>query len=341
MTTAPPADRSDLVVRRFLLVAVWLPVALVAVGVAVQLVLLPQVPSTVAIHWNATGEPDGFAPAWTQPLATIGFGLGLPLLIALTVLPGLRRGERGATYRLMGATAAAVSALTTVAFTTTFALQVGLDSADDAPSVWQALVASLASAVAVGVAAWFLQPRQDAATGHPAPATPLALSATERAVWVRTTAMNTGGAVAVVVAALAVAVAAAVAWLTGGGAVLAGVLTVLALALLALAATTLAFHVRVDGTGLHVDSLLGIPRFHVPLAEIDSASRVEVTPMAEFGGWGVRIAPHGRRFGVVLRAGEAIEVLRRSGKRFVVTVDDAGTGAALLEALVERAGARP
>jgi hypothetical protein len=114
----------------------------------------------------------------------------------------------------------------------------------------------------------------------------------------------------------------------------------LALLLLAFAATTLAFHVRVDDSGLHVDSVLGIPRFHVPLSDIESAARVEVNPMGEFGGWGLRLST-GRRFGVVLRAGDAIEVLRRSGKRFVVTVDDAATGAALLEALVSRAAARP
>ncbi|MNY73206.1 hypothetical protein D3C86_2119390 [compost metagenome] len=61
--------------------------------------------------------------------------------------------------------------------------------------------------------------------------------------------------------------------------------------------------------------------------------------MGEFGGWGLRLSTD-RRFGVVLRSGEAIEVLRRSGKRFVVTVEDAATGAALLEALVERRAAR-
>lgn len=339
MTNATPADRSDPVVRRFVLVAVWLPVALVALAVGVQLLLLPQVPSTVAVHWNAAGEADGFAPAWTQPLMTVAFGLGIPFLIALTTLPGLRRGERGATYRLMGATAAATSALTTVAFTVTFAMQAGLDSADDAPAVWVALAAALAAGALFGVAAWLIQPHQQTTHATPAPATPLALAANERAVWVRATAMNTGGAIAIVAAVLVVAVAAAVAWLTGAEPLLTWLLAGIALLLLVFAATTLAFHVRVDDTGLHVDSVLGIPRFHVPLADVVSTARVEVNPMGEFGGWGLRLST-GRRFGVVLRTGEAIEVLRRSGKRFVVTVDDAGTGAALLEALVARAATR-
>jgi hypothetical protein len=339
MTNATTTDRSDRVVRRFVLVAVWLPVLLVAVGVAVQLALLPQAPSTVAVHWNTAGEADRFAPAWTQPLMTAVFGLGIPLLIALTSLPGLRRGEQGATYRLMGATAAATSALTTVAFTVTFAMQAGLDGAGDAPTVWVALVAALAAAALVGVGAWYLQPHQQAAHDTPAPATPLALAAGERAVWVRAAAMTLGGAIAIVAAVLTVAVAAVASWVTGAEPLLAGLLTGIALLLLVFAATTLAFHVRVDDTGLHVDSVLGVPRFHVPLTDVISAARVEVNPMGEFGGWGLRLSS-GRRFGVVLRTGEAIEVLRRSGKRFVVTVDDAGTGAALLEALVERSAVR-
>ncbi|HKP09019.1 MAG TPA: DUF1648 domain-containing protein [Microbacterium sp.] len=340
MTNATPADRSDLVIRRFVLVAVWVPVVLVAVGVAVQLVLLPQMPSTVAVHWNAAGEADGFAPAWTQPLMTSLLGLAVPFLIALMTLPGLRRGERGQTYRLLGAAAAAVSALTTTLATWTFAMQTGPDGADEVPMIGLPLVGSLVVAGVVGIAAWLIQPRQGAADAAAPPATPLALAASERAVWVQTTAMNLGGAIAVVAAVLAVAVAAIVAWTTGAEPLLGWILTGIALLLLVFAATTLAFHVRVDDTGVHVDSVLGLPRFRVPLSEVASAARVEVNPMGEFGGWGVRIAPHGRRFGIVLRTGEALEVARSSGRRFVVTVDDAATGAALLEALVERASAR-
>jgi len=318
-----------------------LPIVLVGIGVAVQLVLLPQAPATIAIHWNGAGEADGFAPAWTQPLTTAAFGLGIPALIALTTLPGLRRGERGATYRLMGATAAATSALTTVAFTWTFAAQAASPDVADPPSIWVPLAGSLVAAVAVGVAAWYAQPPQDAMDGAVPPAAPLALRTSERALWVRATAMSAGAAVAIVAAVLAIAVAAVVAWMTSAQVGLAWLLTGVALLLLAFAATTLAFHVRVDDTGLHVDSVLGIPRFTVPLADIESAARVEVNPMGEFGGWGVRIAPQGRRFGIVLRAGEALEVTRRNGRRVTVTVDDAATAAALLEALVLRAATRP
>jgi len=330
---------TDRAVRRFVLVAVWLPIGLVAIGVAVQLMVLPQVPATVAVHWNAAGEANGFAPAWTQPLATIAFGLGLPLLIALTSLPGLRRGDRGMTYRLMGATAAALSALVTTALTWTFVAQAGLGGSTDAPTVWAALAASVVAAALVGVAAWVLQPREEAEHAAATPAEPLALGANERVLWMRAVGMSRGASITIVAAVILVAASAVVAWVTGAEPLLAWVLTGIALLLVVFAATTLAFHVRVDDTGLHVDSLLGFPRFHVPLADTVSAARAEVNPMGEFGGWGLRLSTR-RRFGVVLRTGEAIEVQRRSGKRFVVTVDDAGTGAALLEALIERAAPR-
>jgi len=332
--------RPDPAVRRFVLVAIWLPVALVAVGLVVQLVALPQLPSTVAVHWNAAGEANGFASAWTQPLMTVLFGLGLPLLMALTSLAGLRRGDRGPTYRLMGASAAAVSALVTVGLTGTLVMQAGLDDASQAPTVWVPLVASLVAGAVVGVGAWLLQPRTDSVDAATRPAAPLALAPSERVLWIRTISMSTGAAVAIVAAVLLLAVGAVVAWVTGSEPAIAWLLTAVAVILLFFAATTLAFHVRVDDTGLHVVSVLGIPRFHVPLADVASAARVTVNPMGEFGGWGVRIAPSGRRFGIVLRTGEALEATRRNGRRFVVTVDDAETAAALLEALVQRAGAR-
>jgi len=332
--------RPDPAVRRFVLVAIWLPVALVAVGLLVQLIALPQLPSTIAVHWNAAGEADGFAPAWTQPLMTVLFGLGLPLLMALTSLSGLRRGDRGPTYRLMGASAAAVSALVTVALTATLVMQVGLDDPSQAPTVWIPLTFSLVGGAAVGVAAWFLQPRTESLDAATRPATPLALAPNERVLWIRTISMSTGAAVAIVAAVLLVAVGAVVAWVTGSEPAIAWILTAVAVVLVFFAATTLAFHVRVDDTGLHVVSVLGIPRFRVPLADVGSAACVTVNPMGEFGGWGVRIAPSGRRFGIVLRAGEALEATRRNGRRFVVTVDDAQTAAALLEALAQRAGAR-
>ncbi len=102
--------------------------------------------------------------------------------------------------------------------------------------------------------------------------------------------------------------------------------------------SSIAFHVRVDDDGLSVTSVVGLPRVHIALADIARAEAVLVSPMGEFGGWGLRWAP-GSGFGVVLRTGPGIRVTRTNGKIFTVTVDDAESGAALLDGLAARARA--
>lgn len=329
-----------LAIRRFILIAIVIPLVLVALGVTIQLVLLPQVPATIAVHWDAAGEPNRFAPAWTQPLLTIAFGAGIPLLIGLTALPGLRRGDRGPTYRLMGAISAATATLVTVAFTWTFVMQAG-DAAGPALSVWPALFASLGAALVVGVVAWFVQPKEGRAPQAATDARPIAIAPGERVVWLRTTSLVPAGVIGIALGVVALGVAAYVTWLTGGSEGLAWLLVLIALVLAVLGAATFAFHVRVDDGGLTVRSVLGIPRFRIPLAQIATASRVDVNPMGEFGGWGIRPGAD-RRLGVILRAGDALEVRRTIGKVFVITVDDAATAAGLLQALVARdAASRP
>lgn len=326
----------SLAIRRFVLAAIVLPLVIVAVGATLQVIALPHLPATIAVHWNAAGEPDRFAPAWTQPLVTIALGAGIPLLIGLTSLPGLRRGDRGVTYRFMGAVSAGAAALVTLALTWTLLAQVGEPAA--APAVWPSLFGSIVAAVIVGVIAWFIQPQEEWSRPSAPAATPLAIAPGERVVWLRTTSIHPKMAIGIALIVVALAVVAFGAWLTGAPEGVVWLLILVTIILVVLAATSLAFHVRVDDAGLTVRSVIGIPRFRVPLHEITTAARVEVNPMGEFGGWGLRLSAD-KRFGVVLRTGEAIEVARTNGRRFVVTVDDAATGAGLLQALVERAAA--
>jgi hypothetical protein len=84
-----------------------------------------------------------------------------------------------------------------------------------------------------------------------------------------------------------------------------------------------------------VRSSLGRPRIVVPLDEVVRAEVVEVSPVAEFGGWGYRVGRAGR-VGIVLRSGQALQVERTGGRSLVVTVDDADTAAALLNTLAAR-----
>jgi hypothetical protein len=336
--TADPLH--DLAIRRFILVAIVLPCVLVALGVVIQLFALPHLPATVAVHWNAAGQPNRFAPAWTQPIWTIVLGLGISLLFGLAALRGLRRGDRGPTYRAIGAIALGTAALVTTALTWTLVMQVG-DAATAVQPVGSALLGSFAAAAIAGVVAWFIQPAEDRIRSGTVAATPIALAPGERVVWLRTTSMVPAAAIGIVLGIALLGWAAFSAWLAGAGEGAVWVLTLVALLLIVVAATTVSFHVRVDDGGLTVRSVAGIPRFRVPLGEIATAASVEVNAMGEFGGWGLRLGAD-RRFGIILRSGEAIEVARKNGKRLVVTVHDAATGAGLLEALVERdAAPRP
>lgn len=329
--TTDPARRPA--VRRFVLVALVVPAALTVVAVVVQLVALPGLPDPVAVHWGASGRPNGFGAAWASPVLTVVVGLALPAAIALSVLPALRRGDRGFAFRLLGATALALATLIAVLATWTLVMQAGLADAADGPSVWAPLIASFIAAIVAGIGGWLLQPGE-VWRAAPAPdAVPLKLAPGERAVWMRTSALAPGAVIAIGAAVLILAASVVVIWLVGDP-VGAWITTATALVALVLAATTVAFQVRVGDTGLTVVSVLGFPRLRVALGDVAGAAQVSVNPMAEFGGWGIRMAPG--RTGVVLRAGEALEVTRRSGRRLTVTVDDAQTAAALLLALARR-----
>jgi hypothetical protein len=143
--------------------------------------------------------------------------------------------------------------------------------------------------------------------------------------------------VAVVTAAATIAaLRAGFGWVAGDRHGLAAILfTAVALLLSALLATTAAFRVRVDASGLSVRSMLGVPRFRVASQEVGSVAVVDAHSLGVPGSWGIRVLPG--RVTIVMRSTLGIRVTRRDGRLFFVTVDDAATGAALLDALAARA----
>lgn len=333
MTDVPPT----LAVRRFTLVTLVIPAILTLAALVVQLFALPHVPATIAVHWGASGQADGFGPAWTQIVLSVVVGFGLPLLFALICLPGLRRGDNGPTYRLMGTIASAMSALMAVLFAWTIVAQRGLEDAKDAPSVLPGMAWAFGIAIVVGIVAWFLQPKAAPRNVTSVPASGITLVDGEQAVWFGTASMGRGATLVISGACVVLAGAALVVWFAGAPAGIGILIGVVALVVVALALMTSAFHVRVDASGLAVTSFVGFPRFHVALSDIRSVDVSDVSPMGEFGGYGIRTTVGA--FGVVLRRGSAITVTRASGRRFVVTVDDAARGGALLQALAQRAAA--
>lgn len=96
--------------------------------------------------------------------------------------------------------------------------------------------------------------------------------------------------------------------------------------------------VVVNRQGLSVRfGLLGVPRKNIPASDVVKAVALDVSP-GQFGGWGYRIVPGGS--GLIIRAGRALVVTRRSGRRFTVTVDDAESAATILTELAAQDGSQ-
>lgn len=322
------------VVTRFVVVALAIPTVLTVAALALQGAWLGDLPDPAATHWGPGGTPDGFGSAWTYLAITAGLGLGLPAIIAVTTLPMLRQGARGVTFRFMGAFALGMSTFMVTLNTLAVALQRDLANAAEAPSILPAMLAAFAIGGAAGTAGWFFQPHQSTEVPEWEDSAHMELAPGERVVWMRTATIARWGALLLAGVGMGVGAGAITAWVTGHVAaawILAGSVALLALA----AASATVFHVRIDDDGLTAVAALGFPRLRVPLDDVADAGVAPVNGFAEFGGYGLRSRPGAT--GVVLRNGEALQVVRHSGHRFVVTVDDADTAAAVLTALAARA----
>jgi hypothetical protein len=319
-----------------LLVAVGLPLAVTAVGLALVIAWLPQLPDPVAVHWGTTGA-DGFAPAWAWVLGYAVLGIGVPVLFGALSFAGSRVGPTWA-QKLLTSASLGVTVVLAVTFVGTTAVQRGLEDAADAPDVGWIVVAALAAGLVAGAIGWFVQPPLIPAANELIAAEPLPLGRGERAVWLATTQAAPGVLLTIIVAIVLVLGCATLLVVQTGGESWFLFFAPVALVLLALSTTR--WRVRVDETGLLVQSVLGRPRYRVPVAEIARAGAVEVSPTADFGGWGVRHG-EGRRLGVITRGGPALEAVRHDGSSIVVTVDDAETGASLLSAYIAASADRP
>lgn len=332
----------------YLWVGLIVPLAIFAVTGVVIASWLPQLPNPAATHWGGDGQPDGFGPAWVNLAVPVGLGIALVLLFAGISWASMRvpqhkpgpaaLGARSQelsnapsfTMRLLGAVSLGLSVMMSIVGLAVTGSQRRLADAKDAPDIGWALLVAFAALVAVAVLGWFLQPKPPArAPGDEPSAEPLPLAEGGRAAWFGTVTLARSGLITLAALLLFTFILGVVILANGIGTgwIPIGVAILLTLAVL----TTSVFRVRADASGLHVHSALGWPRYDIAADEIASVRAVDVSPFAEFGGWGIRWGVDGR-FGVVLRTGEGIEVTRRNGKVLVVTLDDGATCAAVLSA---------
>ena len=311
-----------------------LPAALLAAMVAVPAALWSRLPGRVADHWTLTGTANGSSPRLVA-FAALGAAAVLGACLVGLSWAVTRHGGRISTSRR--GRAAGVPAAGLVSFGL-FLMAIG------AASVIMVAVANLggrglgsASVGAgglVGIAggplllafsAGYALRRYGgfgAADSGPPRAT-LGLRPGERAVWTgRARAGRAGPAGVLLVAAGAVAGTVTAQW-------------VLVWPLLAVGIALLAFtsaRVTVAARGVTVGyGALGLRLTRIPLRRIASAAAVEQTAFA-FGYRGSLLL-----FGaalVAVRRGPALRLTLRDGKLFTVTVDDAATGAALLNDLI-------
>ncbi|MES1169286.1 MAG: hypothetical protein ABUL47_01215, partial [Leifsonia sp.] len=211
----------------------------------------------------------------------------------------------------------------------------GQQQADVVPPVWTGLLPSLGAFVVLGALGWLFTPAPVAVKTTGTAATPLPLSPGERAVWIGRTHLATPGIVAIAIVIVVTAVVAVIASAVTDGRF--GALVLVPVVLLIVLLTTSFWTVQADDSGLIVRSAAGWPRFRTAADQIAEAGTTDVRVLGEFGGWGIRFG-RGRRLGIVMRSGEALEVQNRNGSALVVTVDDAGTAARLLSAVAQRAG---
>lgn len=335
---AGPVAPTGVPIGRLMIGVVALPLGFSLVALAVAPLFAHRLPDPMAVHWSAGGTANGTMTlaqneAFIAIMLLVLWGVGAVAVFVGRGTPVRFRTERAAMAWCCGVTAfmAAIAVLIVVA---------NLDATGWDTTHFGAwgILPSLGVAAAAGFAGWRL------AGPHPEPLPvpsgarpPLAegalalptvhLGPGEAPVW--SDHLTSRGLTTITFVLLAAAVALLL--LDPNVGIIAGALTFVA----ALACGVLSsVHVAVDGTGLTVRyGPLGWPVQRRALADIRRVEAVELEPL-EWGGWGYRIVPG--RSAVVLRRGPAIVIERPDGKLFAVTVDDAVTGAALLEAYRRR-----
>lgn len=311
-----------------LALGIGMPMVTLAAIIIPYLAVRSDLPDRVATHFDGSGTPDGSMSPGMMILTTLALaGLGvagcawlawsrspLPRSLAPTV------GFLGGFLAGMGAGIALVTVLS----------QRGLDDWTEAPDVWALVVVPVVLGVALGVlASWFASILPAKPSTHLAGTPPsMKLDHGQHAVWTETLHSKWLLRFGVIAIVAGVVVAAGTFWWLMLPAVFSGV------AMISFAT----LRVRADQHGLHIRyGILPWPRTSVDVADIETASVIDVRPM-EWGGWGYRGSLKlMKQAAVVHRAGPGIRLDLVDGKVFVVTVDNPEQPVALLNAEARRA----
>jgi hypothetical protein len=311
--------------------AVWTRLAVSAipliggtVAAAIVVSARSELPDRVATHFLLSGRPDSSVNRDVFCWLTLG---ALVLAGTFCALATLRVGGRSvvASQAALSTFGVAIVAIVSVWMVRS---QRNLSSWMDArgPSV-PLLIAMFGAGAIAGAVVARLARALPALDDVPTPAGSVGLAASERATWTRT--LTSPWPLVGPLLGTAIALSGIFRGVPSGVAV--------GLGLILLGIEMRQIRVTVGPIGLRVAwGPLGFPRTTIPLRNVTSASSIDVRPM-EWGGWGYRGSL--RLFGraaAVLRKGPGIRVDLVGGKSFAVTIDDASTGAGLLNDLADR-----
>lgn len=307
--------------RASIVAAIWIPLAIVVIAEAIVI-------AVGARHGGAliTGWRDGhveYGPWWFYAVLVAAIGIPVIGLVGLFILRATR---------MSGMNAWMPAILVAITVFHTIGMGVGvvvLNASPLTPAV--PLAGGAVLGAAAGWATWRLVPREAPSDSALQPGPPIEVAPGTVAAWTGRAEVPrwfvvTIGGIAAALIAIGVALVLVHGWRIWP------IFLAATLMLVALVTAT-DFHVTAGARGLVARSVIGWPVFRIPAADIATAGMVQIDPMADFGGWGLRwvLGPNRKgRFGIITHRGPALEVVRRDGRSMVVTVDDAATAAAVL-----------
>ncbi|HEX5118295.1 MAG TPA: hypothetical protein VFW65_24180 [Pseudonocardiaceae bacterium] len=312
--------------RAALTATVWVPLAIVVASEAVVIGVGATGSPQLIVHW---GGGDRTGPWWTYAVLVAAIGFPVIAFIGFFMARATRMAGMNA---WMPAIAMGVTVFHAVGMGVG---SVVLNASPLAPAL--PLAAGLVLAIAAALLTWRLLPREAPATTDIEAADPLPVQSGEIAAWTGRIELP-AWFITLIAAVAAVLIVLGVSLLLTTGPHVWPIFLSPAILLVVLLATA-QFVVTAGPRGLLVRSAIGWPRLRVPTASLARAGVVAVDPMADFGGWGIRwvIGPSRKgRWGVVTRRGPGLEVFRRDGRSIVVTIDDAGTAAAVLQTYAKK-----
>ncbi len=322
--------RHEAVAVRTWLVPLLATAACLATSVYLQWSWRDQLPARIATHFGADGRPDG----WSSLNGNITFTVVFGTLMTIFMLGTGLLVHQG---RQMGGVAAGTGAFIAALGAGMVSTQRGA-TAQTEPQVGPMLFTALGLALAVGLLVWLAirrrGPEPVAHTAPPTTAPTIAGAQTARLSWIRPLRRSRGALVAsvllgAVVPIMALCIAAAGDWWMAAVLLLIGLVAFVPIGMMWAVVT-------IDHRGVQARAL-GIRWMNIPLETVTSAETVKlVSPLGDFGGWGVRGGFSGDR-GLVTSEGPGLRIHRAEQSDWVITVDDAERAAAVVNTLVARA----